>query len=177
MLPDVSTAEPRFTLAQVIDLERPAWHLTPIGDVDHLDDGINFWCERIGRACAPRRGTLCPRGMAAQRRVPLPGLSRGVTMSADPARVGERAGALVQPDGPYSRDEVIVSGQPAASYAKAELAPGVRHFDGADFWLIYDHQQTVRSAAFAPQDGWWHKRGCACALCEVWHANAGPSRP
>jgi hypothetical protein len=62
MLPDVSTAKPRFTLAQVVYLERPAWHLTPIGDVDYLYDGINFWCERIGRACPLAKREALPRG-------------------------------------------------------------------------------------------------------------------
>ena len=97
-------------------------------------------------------------------------------MSADPARWLEEAGALCQQDGPYSRDEVIAAAQPAASYAKAELAPGVWHFDGASFWFIFDTGQAICSAAFAPEDGWWHKKGCDCALCEAWRADARQAR-
>ena len=93
-------------------------------------------------------------------------------MWAEPAPREQPAGALSRPDGPYSRDEVIVARQPAACYAIADHAPGVWHFDGASFWLIFDHRQAVCSATFAPEDGWWHKKGCTCALCEARRADA-----
>lgn len=33
----------RFTLTQVVDAERPAWHETSSGAVDYTYDGIHFW--------------------------------------------------------------------------------------------------------------------------------------
>ena len=43
--------ETAFSLSQVVDLERPAEHLDAHGKLDYTYDGINFWCERDGKAC------------------------------------------------------------------------------------------------------------------------------
>jgi hypothetical protein len=48
---DVATAEPRYTRAEIVELDRPAWHLTFAGTVDYLFDGINFWCDGPGLGC------------------------------------------------------------------------------------------------------------------------------
>jgi hypothetical protein len=50
-----------YTLAEVVDLERPAWHVTRSGAVDFIYDGINFWCGRIGNPCRPGVGESLPR--------------------------------------------------------------------------------------------------------------------
>ena len=53
-------SKPQFTLAEVVDLERPASHITASGDVDYIYDGINFWCGRVGNPCRLGPGEVLP---------------------------------------------------------------------------------------------------------------------
>ena len=78
----------------------------------------------------------------------------------------QATGPLSQPSGPYSRDEVIGAGRPAASYV-AGTENAVWHYDGETFWIILDHRCAVCGAEVAPRDGWWHADGCACELCQA----------
>lgn len=54
--------EPVFTLEEVVDLERPAWHRARSGDVDFIFDGINFWHEVVGKRWSVERRGPMPQG-------------------------------------------------------------------------------------------------------------------
>ena len=60
MDPEDPTAPPKFTLSEIVDLERPARHRDGAGQVDYIYDGITFWCDREGQKCPFPRSTTMP---------------------------------------------------------------------------------------------------------------------
>lgn len=92
---NVSVADPRFTLAEVAALERPAWHLTATGDADYVYDGINFWCDRIGSACPLARSETLPRlGWRHKADCRCPGCSNAITVPGADNMAGRKANPL-----------------------------------------------------------------------------------
>jgi hypothetical protein len=49
-----------YTLGEVVDLERPAWHEDDRGETDFVYDGINFWCGRPGVSCDMASTNMLP---------------------------------------------------------------------------------------------------------------------
>ena len=73
-----------FTLAEVVDLERPAWHVIRSGAVDYIYDGINFWCGKVGNPCPTG-------GLDSGATLPLEGWRHKEDCKCPPCREARRA--------------------------------------------------------------------------------------
>ena len=50
-----------YTLDEILDLERPAYHEAGDKLIDFVYDGINFWCQEQERRGPSARANACPR--------------------------------------------------------------------------------------------------------------------